>query len=111
MVSRGGGENLDIFNKVAIAETAIALKALLISYEKEIENLKGQNKALDELKKQSTADLQKVYEEKQKLFERQIEEYRIQVTTLENRPQTNWTMVIIAVIAGLILGYLLRLLK
>ena len=169
VVSRGGGENLDIFNKVAIAETAIALNALLITaighkedvtllqnvadkafitpselgqflndtynytveelqhsraqlvesvtkqlkagYEKEIENLKEQNKALDELKKLSTADLQRVYEEKQKLSERQIEDYRIQIAALEDRPKINWTIVIIAVIAGLVLGYFLRLLK
>ena len=31
VVSRGGGENLDIFNKTTIAEKAIAMKALLVT--------------------------------------------------------------------------------
>lgn len=31
VVSRGGGENLEIFNQIAIAETAISLKALFVT--------------------------------------------------------------------------------
>jgi len=170
VVSRGGGENLEIFNKTAIAETAIGLKALLITaighkedvtllqkvadkafitpsefgqflndtynhtveelqhsraqlveavtkqlkagYEKEIENLKTQIQNLEALKKQSTGDMQKVYEEritglmalqqeKQKIYEEQL-------ALLKNKPAVNWIAVIIAVIIGLVIGYLLK---
>ncbi|MBS1528363.1 MAG: hypothetical protein JST19_22140 [Bacteroidetes bacterium] len=163
VVSRGGGENLEVFNKPGIAEAATSLKALLVTaighkedvtllqkvadkafitpsefgqflndtynhtveelqhsraqlvesvtkqlkagYEKEIENLNNQIKALEELKKQATSDLQKVYEEKQKIFEQQIEAYKAQ---LAEKPKVNWTLVILAVIIGLIIGYLLK---
>jgi len=170
VVSRGGGENLEIFNKLSTAEQAIALKAffvtaighkddvtllqkvadkafitpsefgqflndtynhtveeaqhsraqlvesvtkqLSVGYQKEIENLKQQVTNLDELKKQSTADMQKVYEEKisglnqlqqekQTLYERRIAE-------LEKKSNVNWIAVIIAIIAGLVIGYLLQ---
>lgn len=168
VVSRGGGENLDLFNKIAIAETAIRLKALLITaighkddvtllqkvadrafitpsefgqflndtynqtieesqhsraqlvdsitkqltanYQKEIDNLKEQLKNIEQLKKDSNADLQKVYEEKiagltvlqrerQLLFDQRVAE-------LKNRSSVKWVAVIIAVIAGLIIGYI-----
>ena len=60
------------------------------------------------MKKQSTGDLQKVYEEKQKVFEQQLNGYKAQIVALENRPKLNSTAVIIAIIIGLVLGYLLR---
>ncbi|QTE45871.1 MULTISPECIES: exodeoxyribonuclease VII large subunit [Mucilaginibacter] len=170
VVSRGGGENLEIFNKLNIAERAIALKGLFVTaighkddvtllqkvadkafitpsefgqflndtynhtveeaqhsraqlvesvtkqisarYQKEIENLKQQVTNLDELKKQSTADMQKVYEEKisglnqlqqekQTLYERRIAE-------LEKKSNVNWIAVIIAIVAGLVIVYLLQ---
>ena len=170
VVSRGGGENLEIFNKTAIAETAIGLKALLITaighkedvtllqkvadkafitpsefgqflndtynhtveelqhsraqlveavtkqlkagYEKEIENLKTQIQNLEALKKQGTGDMQKVYEEriagltalqkeKQQVFDQQL-------ALLKNKPAVNWVIVIIAVVIGLVIGYLIK---
>ncbi|NCD69148.1 exodeoxyribonuclease VII large subunit [Mucilaginibacter agri] len=170
VVSRGGGENLDIFNKISIAEQAIKLTPLFITaighkddvtllqkvadkafitpsefgqflndtynhtieeaqhsraqlvesvtkqlsagYQKEIDNLKEQVKNLEELKKQSSADMQKVYDEKisgltllqrekQLLYERQIAE-------LEKKSNINWTAVIVAIVLGLLIGYLLH---
>ena len=170
VVSRGGGENLEVFNKTAIAETAIGLKALLITaighkedvtllqkvadkafitpsefgqflndtynhtveelqhsraqlveavtkqlkagYEKEIENLKTQIQNLEALKKQRTGDMQKVYEEriagltalqkeKQQVFDQQL-------ALLKNKPAVNWVIVIIAVVIGLVIGYLIK---
>jgi len=177
VVSRGGGENLDIFNKPAIAEAALTLKSLLVTaighkddvtllqkiadkafitpsefgqflndtynhtveevqhsraqlvesvtkqltagYQKEIENLKTQIKSLEELKKQSTGDLQKMYDEKiagltsiqqerQRVYEEQLNNYKQQLKAVENKRPINWIVVLIAVIAGLILGYLLK---
>lgn len=170
VVSRGGGENLDIFNKLSIAEVANKIKALFVTaighkddvtllqkvadkafitpsefgqflndtynhtveeaqhsraqlvesvtkqlsagYQKEIDNLKEQVKNLEELKKQSSADMQKVYEEKisgltllqqekQTLYERRMAE-------LEKKGNVNWIAVIIAVVVGLVIGYLLQ---
>lgn len=170
VVSRGGGENLEVFNKIAIAEMGIGLKALLITaighkedvtllqkvadkafitpsefgqflndiynhtveelqhsraqlveavtkqlkagYEKEIENLKMQIQNLEALKKQSTGDMQKVYEEriagltalqqeKQQVFDQQL-------ALLKNKPTVNWVIVIIAVVIGLVIGYLIK---
>ncbi|TSJ44432.1 hypothetical protein FO440_09710 [Mucilaginibacter corticis] len=170
VVSRGGGENLEIFNKISIAEQAIKLKPLFITaighkddvtllqkvadkafitpsefgqflndtynqtieeaqhsrvqlvesvtkqlsagYQKEIDNMKEQVKNLEELKKQSSADMQKVYEEKisglnllqqekQALFEQRIAE-------LNRQSIVNWLAVVVAVVIGLIIGYLIK---
>jgi exodeoxyribonuclease VII large subunit len=38
----------------------------------------------------------------------QISAYKAQVDTLEKKPAVNWVYVIIAVVSGLIIGYLLK---
>ncbi|HTE00590.1 MAG TPA: exodeoxyribonuclease VII large subunit [Mucilaginibacter sp.] len=183
VISRGGGENLDIFNRTTIVEKATQLKSLFVTaighkddvtllqkvadksfitpsefgqflnetynhtveevqnsraqlvdsvkkqltanFQKEIDNLKQQLTATEQLKKQSTEDLEKVYQEKiknyteqqseaqrlqgerQKVYEQQVAAYKTQVDTLEKKG-VNWALIIIAVIAGLVLGYLLK---
>lgn len=159
-VSRGGGENLDIFNKVSLAEKVISLESLFVTaighkddvtllqkvadksfitpselgqflndtynhtveelqnskaklidsvkaqlaagYQKEIDNLHTQLKNTEILKQQTTADLEKVYQERQRNYEQQI-------AALEEKFGFNWGALIIAVIIGLIIGYLLHL--
>jgi exodeoxyribonuclease VII large subunit len=195
VISRGGGENLEIFNKTGIAEKAIGLKSLLITaighkddvtllqkvadkafitpsefgqflndtynqtieeaqnsraqlvesvkkqltanYQKEIENLKQQLQTVEELKKKNNEDVEKVYSEKiiglnsqitlltntynqqlnetQKLqneklviLNEQLSIYKAQVSKFESNASINWIAVIIAVITGLIIGYLLK---
>lgn len=195
VVSRGGGENLDIFNKTSIAQKAIGLKALLVTaighkedvtllqkvadkafitpsefgqflndtynqtieeaqhsraqlvesvkkqltanYQKEIDNLRQQLLATEELKKKNNEDLEKVYNEKitglneqitlvtnsyqQQLHEtqklqtekltilnEQLNTYKAQVSILENKSSPNWTLVIIGVLLGLVIGYLIK---
>jgi exodeoxyribonuclease VII large subunit len=181
VVSRGGGENLDIFNRFSIAEKATGLNSLFVTaighkddvtllqkvadksfitpsefgqflndaynhtveelqnskaklidsvkaqltagYQKEIDNLNEKLKANDELRQRTTNDLEQVYKEKMavlntqlsgslklqdekvSVLNEQIANYRVQ---LENRPSLNWIAVIIAVIAGLIIGYLVK---
>ena len=112
-------------------------KQLTASYQKEIDNLKQQLLVVEELKKKNNEDLEKVYKEKinglngqitlltntynqqsdetQKLqneklgiLNDQINTYKVQVSSLESKTSVNWTMVFIAVIVGLIIGYLLR---
>jgi subtilase family serine protease len=67
---------------------------------------------LEELKKQGAEDMQKVYDEriagltalqqeKQKIFDEQL-------AALKNKSNINWVAVIIAIILGLIIGYLIR---
>lgn len=183
-VSRGGGDNLDIFNRYSIAEKAVNLNSLLITaighkdditllqkiadkafitpselgqflndtfnhtveelenskskliesvklqltanYQKEIENLNEKLKANEELRLQTAKDLEQVYKEKMELLngqlateqrlqaERigilndQINNYKGQLSDLGGKASVNWTIVIIAVILGLILGYLLK---
>lgn len=148
VVSRGGGENLEIFNKTAIAEQALKLKALLVTaigHKEDVTLLQqvadkafitpselGQflndtyNQTVEELQhsraqlvdsvtkqltaayqkeienaKQSKADLQKVYEEKQQLYE-------LRITELEKRGNFNWLIAVIAVILGIAIGYWLK---
>ena len=195
VVSRGGGENLEIFNKTTIAEKAIQLKSLLVTaighkddvtllqkvadksfitpsefgqflndvynqtteelqnsraqlidsvkkqltagYQKEIDNLKEQLKQVNELKISSTANLDKIYKEqieglnnqitlithnynqqtgetqklqneKLSILNEQIKTYKAQVSTLENKSSVNWTVVILAIIMGVIIGYILK---
>jgi exodeoxyribonuclease VII large subunit len=162
VISRGGGENLEIFNKAAIAEKAIALKALLITaighkddvtllqkvadrafitpsefgqflndiynhtieeaqnskaklvesvktelaanYQKQIDNLNEKLKGVEELKQAS----QNIQNEKLAILNDQIQVYKTQVSTLENKSSVNWVIVIIAVLIGLVIGYLLK---
>jgi len=170
VVSRGGGENLDIFNRVSIAEQVIKLRSVFITaighkddvtllqkvadkafitpselgqflndtynhtieeaqhsraqlvesvtkqltagYQKEIDNLKEQVKNLEELKKQSSADMQRVYEEKIKginhVQQEKHELYEQRIAELRRKANINWVAVIVAVVVGLILGYLVR---
>ncbi len=164
-LSRGGGENLEIFNKSAIAATANQLRALFLTaighkedntllqrvadkafitptafgqylneiynetvaelqqsraqlvesvkkqleagYDKEITNLKTQLQNVEALKNQSAADMEKVQQERQKVYEERIRNYEVKVAELEKKT-INWTAIIIAVIIGLIVGYLLK---
>lgn len=183
-LSRGGGDNLDIFNRFSIAEKAVGLESLFITaighkdditllqkiadksfitpselgqflndtynhtveelenskakliesvklqltanYQKEIDNLNERLKANEELRLQTTKDLEQVYKEKMEVLngqlageqklqaERigilndQINNYRNQISELSAKSSVNWTIVIVAVIFGLIVGYLLR---
>jgi exodeoxyribonuclease VII large subunit len=162
VISRGGGENLDIFNKLAIAEKSISLKALFVTaighkndvtllqqladkafitpsefgqflndtynntieeaqhskaklvesvkielaanYQKQIENLNEKLKGVEELKLAS----QTLQNEKLIVLNDQIQAYKTQISTLENKPAINWLVVIIAVVIGVVIGYLLK---
>jgi exonuclease VII large subunit len=164
-ISRGGGENLEIFNKSAIAATANQLRALFLTaighkedntllqrvadkafitpsafgqylndlynetvaelqqsraqliesvkkqleagYDKEITNLKTQLQNVEALKNQSAAAMEKVQLERQKVYDERIRNYEVKVAELEKKT-FNWTAVIIAVVIGLIIGYLLK---
>ena len=183
-LSRGGGDNLDIFNRFSIAEKAVGLESLFITaighkddisllqkvadksfitpselgqflndtynhtveelenskakliesvklqltanYQKAIDNLNERLKANEELRLQTTKDLEQVYKEKMEVLngqlageqklqaERisilndQINNYKNQISELSGKSPVNWTIVIVAVIFGLIIGYLLR---
>jgi len=183
-LSRGGGDNLDIFNRFSIAEKAVGLMSLFITaighkddvsllqkiadksfitpselgqflndtfnhtveelenskakliesvklqltanYQKEIDNLNERLKANEELRLQTAKDVEKVYKEKTELLngqlageqklqaERisilndQINNYKNQISELSGKSSVNWTFVIVAVIFGLIIGYLFR---
>jgi len=182
VISRGGGENLDIFNKFPIAEKAITLKSLFVTaighkddvtllqkvadksfitpsefgqflndtynhtieelensrarlvesvkaqltanYQKQIDNLNQKLKDNEELRIKTAKDLETVYQEKitllnsqlsgeQKLqservsvLNEQIQSYKAQISSLENKSTVNWLAIVIAVIIGLIIGYL-----
>jgi len=58
--------------------------------------------------------MEQVYKEKMEvqgermgILNEQINSYKAQVSTLENNTKTNWTIVIIAVIVGLVIGWLI----
>lgn len=157
-VSRGGGENLDIFNKTAIAEQALQLKALFITaighkddvtllqkvadksfitpsefgqflndtynhtveelqhsraqlvdavtkqltagYQKEIDNLNTNNANLQKVYEEKISGMTALQQERQQLFEQQLK-------AAESKSNINWPVIIIAVIIGLVIGYLL----
>jgi len=183
-VSRGGGDNLDIFNRFNIAEKAVGLGSLFITaighkdditllqkvadksfitpselgqflndtynhtveelenskakliesvrlqltanFQKEIDNLNERLKANEELRLQTIKDLEQVYKEKMQLLNgqlageqklqtermgilnEQINNYKSQISDLSGKSSVNWAIVIIAIILGLILGYLLK---
>ena len=183
-VSRGGGDNLDMFNRFRIAEKAVGLTSLFITaighkdditllqkvadksfitpselgqflndtynhtveelenskakliesvkvqltanYQKEIDNLNERLKANEELRLQTARDLEQVYKEKmglangqlaaeQKLqtermniLNEQVDNYKKQLREHQGKTSVNWTIVIVSMILGLILGYLLR---
>jgi hypothetical protein len=183
-VSRGGGDNLEIFNRPAIAEKAAGLQSLFITaighkddntllqkiadkafitpsefgqflndvynhtveelenskakliesvklqlaanYQKQIDNLNEKLKANEELRLKTVGDLERVYNEKLNLFNaqsagdqklqserinllnEQIKSYQTRVDELKNSKPFNWTAVIIAIILGVIIGFLLK---
>ena len=183
-VSRGGGDNLEIFNRPAIAEKAAGLQSLFITaighkddntllqkiadkafitpsefgqflndvynhtveelenskakliesvklqlaanYQKQIDNLNEKLKANEELRLKTVGDLERVYNEKLNLFNaqsagdqklqserinllnEQIKSYQTRVDELKNSKSFNWTAVIIAIILGVIIGFLLK---
>lgn len=183
-ISRGGGENLDIFNKFSLAEKAISLESLFITaighkddvtllqkvadksfitpsefgqflndtynhtveelqnskaklidsvkaqlsanYQKEIDNLNEKLKANEELRIKTANDLELVYKEKMallntqlageqklqgervSLLNEQINNYKAQVSSIKNKSSVNWIAIIIAITAGIIIGYLLK---
>jgi len=183
-LSRGGGDNLEIFNRYSIAEKAVSLDSLFITaighkddvtllqkvadksfitpselgqflndtfnhtieelenskarliesvksqlaanYQKEIANLNDKLKANDELRLQTVKDLEQVYKEKLELLNgqlageqklqaerfgilnEQIIGYKGQLSELSGKAPVNWTIVIIAAVLGLVLGYLLK---
>lgn len=162
VISRGGGENMEVFNKSSIAEKAIGLNSLFVTaighkddvtllqkvadksfitpsefgqflndtynhtvaelensrakliesvktqlsanYQKQIDNLNEKLKAIEELKLAS----QNLQQEKLVVLNDQIQAYKTQISTLENKPSVNWVAIIIAVIIGLVIGYLLK---
>jgi exodeoxyribonuclease VII large subunit len=184
VLSRGGGENMDILNKFSIAEKAISLQSLFVTaighkddvtllqkvadksfitpsefgqflndtynhtleelqnskaklidsvkaqltagYQKEIDNLNQKLKDNEELRIRTAADLEKVYQEKMALLNsqlsgeqklqnerinvlnEQINTYNAQLSGLEGKPSVNWVAVIIAILLGLIIGYLVK---
>lgn len=183
-VSRGGGDNLDIFNRYTIAENAVALQALFITaighkddvtllqrvadksfitpselgqflndvynhtiedlenskakliesvklqltagYQKQIDNLNDKLKANEELRLKTARDLEQVYKEKMELLNgqlageqklqtervsilnEQISTYKKQIAELNAKSSVNWTVVIVAIIIGVMIGYLLK---
>jgi exodeoxyribonuclease VII large subunit len=182
-ISRGGGENLDIFNKFSLAEKAISLKPLFVTaighkdditllqkvadksfitpselgqflndtynhtveelqnsrakliesvklqltanYQKQLDNLNEKLQANEELRLKTTGDLELVHKEKMELLNtqltgeqrlqgervdllnEQLRDYKAQVASLETKSSINWTVVIIAVILGIVIGVLL----
>jgi exodeoxyribonuclease VII large subunit len=162
VVSRGGGEMMEVFNKLVVAEKSIGLQALFVTaighkddvsllqqvadkafitptalgqflnetynqtieeaahskaklvesvkvqlaanYQKQIDNLNEKLKGVEELKNGS----EKLQHEKLVLLNEQILNYKAQVETLEKKPAVNWVYVIAAVVAGLVMGYLLK---
>jgi exodeoxyribonuclease VII large subunit len=161
-VSRGGGDNLEIFNKLSLAEKVINIEPLFITaighkddvtllqrvadksfitpselgqflndtynhtveelqnskakliesvttqlkagFEKEIGNLNDQLKANEQLRLQ-TVELQN---EKATVLNDQIQNYKAQISTLEGKTSVNWGLVVIAIILGIIIGFLLK---
>lgn len=172
-ISRGGGENLDIFNKFSLAEKALSLESILVTaighkddvtllqkvadksfitpsefgqflndtfnhtveelqnskakliesvktqltanYQKEIDNLNEKLKANEELRLKTANDLELVYREKMEvqgerlgILNEQINSYKAQVSKMENKSAVNWIVVIVAIVIGLVIGYLLK---
>jgi len=183
-LTRGGGDNLDIFNRFVLAEKAVSLNSLFITaighkddvtllqkiadksfitpselgqflndvynhtveelenskarliesvklqrsanYQKEIDNLNEKLKANEELRIHTVKDLEQVYKEKMELFNgqlageqklqaerigilnEQIRNYKEQLSSNEGKTGTNWILVIVAIIIGLVIGYLVK---
>jgi exodeoxyribonuclease VII large subunit len=183
-ISRGGGDNLDIFNRFVLAEKAVSLNSLFVTaighkddvtllqkvadksfitpselgqflndvynhtveelenskarliesvklqlsanYQKEIDNLNEKLKANEELRIRTTKDLELVYKEKIELFNgqlageqklqaerigilnEQIRNYKEQLSNTEVKTGINWIIAIVAIIIGLVIGYLVK---
>ena len=172
-ISRGGGENLDIFNKLSLAEKASSLEALFVTaighkddapllqriadksfitpsefgqflndayshtveelqnskakliesvktqltanYQKQIDNLNEKLKGNEELSRKTVSELEQVYKEKVSfqaekvtVLNEQVLAYKTQISGLEKRQPLNWIVIIIAIIGGIIIGYLMK---
>jgi exodeoxyribonuclease VII large subunit len=99
---------------------------LTANYQKEIDNLNEKLKANEELRIKTANNLEQVYKEKIEVLNsqlsgnlqlqnekvsvlnEQINGYKDQVLGLENKTGTNWPLVIVAIILGLIIGYLIK---
>jgi len=162
VVSRGGGEQMEVFNRLILAEKSIGLRALFVTaighkdnvsllqqvadkafitpsafgqflndtynqtieeaehskarlvesvskqlsanYQKQIDNLNEKLKGVEELK----AGTEKLQSEKMALLNEQVLNYRTQIEKLEKKPAVNWVVVIIAIVIGLVIGYLMK---
>ena len=99
---------------------------LTANYQKQIDNLNEKLKANEELRLKTAGDLEQVYKEKTELLNgqlageqklqaervsilnEQISNYKNQVAELNDKSSVNWTIVIIAIIIGIIIGYFLK---
>jgi exodeoxyribonuclease VII large subunit len=180
-VSRGGGDNLEIFNRPMIAEKAASLQSLFVTaighkddntllqrvadkafitpsefgqflndvynhtveelenskakliesvksqltanYEKQIANLNEQLKANDQLRLNTAREMEQVYKEKMEVLNQQLtstqnlqaekvivlqEQIKAYQAQLQTKTPANWLIVVVAVVIGLIIGYLLN---
>ena len=77
---------------------------LAANYEKQIGNLNLQLKGVEELKNGA----EKLQNEKLVLLNEQIINYKAQLENLEKKPVVNWVYVVVAILIGLVIGYLLK---
>jgi exodeoxyribonuclease VII large subunit len=98
---------------------------LTANYQKQIDNLNEKLKANEELRIKTANDLELVYKEKIELLNsqlsgslklqnekvsllnEQIQTYKTQISSLEQKT-TNWAAIIVAIIAGIIIGFILK---
>jgi exodeoxyribonuclease VII large subunit len=154
-ISRGGGENLDIFNQFSLAEKAIGLESLFITaighkddvtllqkvadksfitpselgqflndtYNHTVEELQnskarliesvktllsaGYQKEIDNLN-EKLKNKEAVQGERLGILNEQLNNYKVQLSSLENKSLVNWVIVITAIVIGLIIGYLIK---
>jgi exodeoxyribonuclease VII large subunit len=162
VISRGGGEQMEVFNKLGLAEKSTTLRALFVTaighkddvsllqqvadkafitptafgaflnetyndtieeaahskaklvesvktqlaagYQKQIDNLSEQLKGVEQLK----AGAEQLQNEKLTLLNEQLSAYKAQVETLEKKLAINWVVVVVAIVVGLVIGYLLK---
>jgi exodeoxyribonuclease VII large subunit len=77
---------------------------LAANYQKQIDNLNEKLKGVEELK----TGAEKLQHEKLVLLNEQLSNYRAQVETFEKKSPVNWLLIVVAVVIGLIIGYLLK---
>jgi exodeoxyribonuclease VII large subunit len=162
VISRGGGEQMEVFNKLGLGEKSTTLRALFVTaighkddvnllqqiadkafitptafgqflnetynytieeaahskaklvesvktqlaagYQKQIDNLNEQLKGVEQLK----VGTEQLQNEKLYLLNEQISAYKAQVEALGKKPAANWVVVIVAIMVGLVIGYLLK---